>query len=689
MASVPPLDRTPPTWAKHEHLHRVLYRPQLAGIGISGCVGAGIFVTSGSLVSTTGSLGAAISYVIAGGIVACVCYTITEMLSARPLTGALIDFPHTFLDPACGFAVALSYTLANICSMATLTAQSAELTAQLKQDPKPHPIEVEAAINVALIVLTTFSHCLGVILYGKIERIIMWFKLCLLVLVCILMIVVNTGAVGPRTESYKANYTSHAFTPGWKPTGYANVTESSLSISGVSDGHFGLDGSGGRFFAFLTAVTLSMFSCMGGDYMAVTAGEAKNPYKDVPAAMSFVYLVPLSSYPLAMMAASANVNYADENLAKIYSRGGGPYGPHPLSPFVIAVQSTSLHGLPKALNLFFIISSYTAANSALYVSSRTFFVLAQQYLPTKFANIFGRTNRGNTPLASILFCSALGFLSLIGLSQYAYSQPRITLSEFYTGAMGSVYLIQCVSFLNYKAGLDRIAKNKIRVRKGEIHVLSRNDDLYISRLFKSRWQPLPAWIGIIGSGFVIVWSGIPPLFILAAKGSLTSTSGLKSTTALAFDVIGVYVGPVFFAICYFAYKRRTGCERIDINDLTPSQYVLEDLEFLESSVPGPPPTPRKHSDASDIGAIELNSPDDERRMSTIKGKNPIRHGHSTSVEIGEMTADMRDQLEAQRAMEAEKKRVEDILMRRPKRMQNGIWKEIWSFVVTTDKEEKP
>jgi amino acid transporter len=104
-----------------------------------------------------------------------------------------------------------------------------------------------------------------------------------------------------------------------------------------------------------------MFSCMGGDYIAVTAGEAKNPYKDVPAAMSFVYLVPLSIYPFAMIAAAANVNYADPNLSKIYSRGNGPLGQHPLSPFVIAVQTTTLQGLPQALNLFFIISAYTAA----------------------------------------------------------------------------------------------------------------------------------------------------------------------------------------------------------------------------------------------------------------------------------------------------------------------------------------
>ena len=121
-----PLDRSPYYVNHFEHLDRVLGRPQLAGkhlsternaiskltvkgIGISACVGGGIFITSGALISTTGSLGAAASYAIAGGIVACVLYTITEMVTARPLTGALIDLPHTFLDPACGFTVAALY----------------------------------------------------------------------------------------------------------------------------------------------------------------------------------------------------------------------------------------------------------------------------------------------------------------------------------------------------------------------------------------------------------------------------------------------------------------------------------------------------------------------------------------------------------------------------------------------------
>lgn len=100
-----------------------------------------------------------------------------------------------------------------------------------------------------------------------------------------------------------------------------------------------------------------MFSVMGGEMIAMAAGEAKDPWRDVPIVMSFVYLVPLSLYPLAMLAGGSNVNYADPNLPKLW-RSSTTLSK---SPFVIAVESVAINGLPKALNLFFIISAYTAA----------------------------------------------------------------------------------------------------------------------------------------------------------------------------------------------------------------------------------------------------------------------------------------------------------------------------------------
>ncbi|KAK1919365.1 hypothetical protein P3342_009089 [Pyrenophora teres f. teres] len=191
------------------------------------------------------------------------------------------------------------------------------------------------------------------------------------------------------------------------------------------------------------------------------------------------------------------------------------------SPFIVAAEESSLTALPKVLNAFFIVSAYTTANNDLYGASRSVFMLSQQYLPRRVANIFGRTNNGHTPLAAILLCSALGFLSLIGLADKSGSQPRITLSELYTGTATCINLFLCITFLRFKAGLDRLAKRRI---------FSRQHPLYRSRLFKSRWQPLPAYIGIVGSACVIAWSGIPPLVILVTKGSINSDSASRTNS---------------------------------------------------------------------------------------------------------------------------------------------------------------
>ena len=79
-----------------------------------------------------------------------------------------------------------------------------------------------------------------------------------------------------------------------------------------------------------------MFSCKGSEIVAMTAGEAKDPWRDVPLAISFIYIVPLSLYQLTLLSAGSNVNYVDPNLPRLWARKRGGMA---LSPFVIAAQS--------------------------------------------------------------------------------------------------------------------------------------------------------------------------------------------------------------------------------------------------------------------------------------------------------------------------------------------------------------
>lgn len=82
-----------------------------AAIAFSGTIGIGLFITSGELIGLSGSAGCVISFAIAGIIIVAVMRTLAEMVSVRPVSGALIDYPHTFVDPALGFAVGFMYWL--------------------------------------------------------------------------------------------------------------------------------------------------------------------------------------------------------------------------------------------------------------------------------------------------------------------------------------------------------------------------------------------------------------------------------------------------------------------------------------------------------------------------------------------------------------------------------------------------
>lgn len=79
------------------------------GIAFSGTVGVGFFVQSGQLISISGSLGCVLAFIFAGLIIVAVMRSLAELVSVRPVAGALMDYPHTFVDPALGFAVGVTY----------------------------------------------------------------------------------------------------------------------------------------------------------------------------------------------------------------------------------------------------------------------------------------------------------------------------------------------------------------------------------------------------------------------------------------------------------------------------------------------------------------------------------------------------------------------------------------------------
>ncbi|MCJ1283638.1 Cationic amino acid transporter 2 [Xylographa opegraphella] len=517
---------------EHDRLDRKLKRHHITSIAFSGTVGIGLFVTSGELIGIAGSAGSVIAFAVAGIVIVCVMRTLAELVSVRPLSGALIDYPHTFVDPALGFAVGVMYWLAQCLCMATLTAAAARVGNNFVPSGQGLTSGQKAGILGGLFVITLLSNALGVKIYGRLERAVKWLKIMLIIALCVLMIIINVGVGGHTFGS--TNYTQYALVPSLRWEGFNGSSSTGPNNAPALE----IPGDSGRFLAIWTCITLAMFACMGGDYVVVTAGEAESPRRDLPIAARFMYLVPISCYILASFLAGFNVNYMDPHLFHPWASANSSASN---SPFIIALGYTTIKVLPTFLNGCFLFSAYTTGNTCLYISSRTLFAISQLYGNNFIKETLGKTNSGHTPMAAIIFCSLFGFLAFLGLADTTYNQPILTLSAFFTGTVACIYASECLAFLRFKAGLKRLENHEI---------FSRDDDLYRQQHYRAHWQPLCAIFGLVACVLIVLFSGWPAIYLLRVGAPST----VKPTSYLIADVVGAYVGPVLFIVLYVLYK---------------------------------------------------------------------------------------------------------------------------------------
>ena len=79
------------------------------GIALSGTIGIGLFINSGELLGLSGSVGIILSYFFGGLIAMAVMMCLAEMVSVRPVPGAIFEYPMLYVDPALGYAVGFAY----------------------------------------------------------------------------------------------------------------------------------------------------------------------------------------------------------------------------------------------------------------------------------------------------------------------------------------------------------------------------------------------------------------------------------------------------------------------------------------------------------------------------------------------------------------------------------------------------
>ena len=91
------------------HIERTLKTRHLTMIALGGSIGTGLFIASGSAITTAGPGGALIAYAVMGVMVYFLMTSLAEMATYIPLTGSFAAYASKFVSPATGFALGWNY----------------------------------------------------------------------------------------------------------------------------------------------------------------------------------------------------------------------------------------------------------------------------------------------------------------------------------------------------------------------------------------------------------------------------------------------------------------------------------------------------------------------------------------------------------------------------------------------------
>lgn len=151
------------------------------------------------------------------------------------------------------------------------------------------------------------------------------------------------------------------------------------------------------------------FAYLGTELVGVTVGEAQNPRKVIPRAINLTFYRILFFYVLSVFFIGMIVPYNSQALSFATKQSTGASA----SPFVVAINLAGIKYLPDIVNGCILVFVFSAANSDLYIASRTLYGLASDGSAPK---IFKRTDRRGVPIYALGLSALFGLLAFMNVS---------------------------------------------------------------------------------------------------------------------------------------------------------------------------------------------------------------------------------------------------------------------------------
>jgi AAT family amino acid transporter len=357
-----------------EELSRQLTAGQIGMIAIGGAIGTGLFLGSSLAVHIAGP-GVILSYLIGAAIALLFMGALSEMAVAHPTAGSFGVYAELYLHPWAGFTVRYTYWAAQ-CIAIGGEATAIAIYCQWWFPNTPKWLWI---LGFALALLWVNARSVGS--FGSFEYWFAMVKVVAIVLFIVFGIALIVGA-GPGPAIGFANLTVNG---GFLATGWRGVW---------------------------MAMAFVIFSYMGTEVVAVTAGEAKDPATAVPRAMRSMVGRLILFYMGAIFVLICIVPW---NRIQ-------PGADVTASPFVKVFQLIGVPAAAHIVNFVVITAAASSMNCNFYLVSRMMFSLARSgYAPAAF----GRVGAQGTPLPALLVSAAgLGLALLVAVfypdSAYVY-----------------------------------------------------------------------------------------------------------------------------------------------------------------------------------------------------------------------------------------------------------------------------
>ncbi|RDW85811.1 putative amino acid permease [Coleophoma crateriformis] len=407
---------------------------QIHIISLGGQIGAGLFISTGKNLRDGGPASLFIGFFVVCTCVFAVLQTVSEMTIAFPTSGNFIDYSDRFVDPALSFAAGFSMWLgwtAIVAAEASFFSVIVNYWAQNK-------------VNEA-VWLTLFLICMAII-FSLPSKWFAWYEYATSILKVIALFIFMIAGL--------------AMVLGAGPKGTLHHGETWTSGLAFRN----------SFKGFSNSVLLAILAIGDNTFTGFLAGEAKSPRYSIAHAAFLVPIRVTVVYLVSVLFIGLLVSPTDERLL-----GGSGIA---TSPFVIALNTAGIAGLPEFLNVVILFAVTAIGAESIYVASRIARSMSHQRLiPAWIAKV---DDQGRPRVALLITTVVAIVLTYMNLSAGGITVFN-WLAQIASTAYFMVWVVIAVTSFRFRAALK-----------------AQNDPLFTeSYAWKCSFWPLPPiWLGI-------------------------------------------------------------------------------------------------------------------------------------------------------------------------------------------------